>query len=323
MNKFFIFILPFLLLSFEVLGQGWLTEENNIETNWNVTFQLGSNLLLTEFNKDFSGSDNNMSSRPGLGANIQLSKMIWERIDMGTEFGYTFYNGINENPSSINYLMLSEKFNNSVYQFLPYPVIYHSEIFNLAVYTKYNFINFRTYPRSYIKINLFLRFGIGMIYLSSKLGYKEMINYQLSGLADPLFSSHNELSFLESLHAYISPAVGINYQISDRIFVSAEVSFQFYNTGLVDGVYNISDKLSSEIINPDLEQFEIPVFDLSGKLMFGCTYFFNLDTHRKTRTNALPWYYNRYRSYYSKYHTPASKRKIKERLPFYNNKIDD
>jgi hypothetical protein len=57
--------------------------------------------------------------------------------------------------------------------------------------------------------------------------------------------------------------------------------------------------------------------------MVGLTYFFNFDSHWRTREKAFPWYYNRYRSYYSKFQTPSTKKARKERLPFYNIKFDE
>jgi hypothetical protein len=322
MNKF-IFILLFLFFTTELNAQGWLTKENTLETNWNMTLQLGSNLLLDELKKDFSGTDNNMNNYPDWGINIQLSKMAWERIDLGCEIGNMSFNGINKNPSTINYLMLSDIFNNSDKHFLTYPVKYNSNIFNLALFTKYNFINFSSYLESFIKLNIFLRLGIGISYISSEMGYNEKVNYQLSGLRDPLFSTSRDLHFFDRIHLYICPAVGTNYQISERIFISAEMSFHFLNTGLVDGVYNLNNLLSPGINNSNIDEFKIPVYDFIGKFMIGFSYFFNLDTERRTRQKAYPWYVNRYRSYFSKYHTPASKRIIKERLPFYNNNFDE
>jgi hypothetical protein len=318
-----LFILPFIFFFSALKGQGWLTEENNIETNWNVTLQLGSTILLSEIKNDFSGSNTNMTNKPGLGMNIQLSKMVWERVDMGTEFGMMSYSGINKNPTDINFLKLSGNFNNSNAHFLPYPVAYSTDVYNIAVFTKYNFVNLSTYPRSYIKINLYVKVGIGLAYLVSEMGYKEKGNYELSGLTAPLFSSARDLNFFNRISGYVCPAFGINYQISDRIFVSAEMNFLIFNTGLIDGVYNVSKQLPPGIVGPIPNEYLVKVSGVAGKFMVGCTYFFNIDSHRQTRWDAFPWYYNRYRSYFSKYHNPSSKRKIKERLPFYNNEFDE
>lgn len=314
--------MPFVFFVSEMFGQGWLTEENTIETNWNVTFQAGPNLLLGELNKDLTGFSSNMTNAPGLGMNIQLSKMVWERTDIGFETGYMNYKGINKNPSTINYLTLSGKFNHDTIRFLPYPVIYNTNIFNIGLYTKYNFINFSSYIRSFIKLNMFVRLGVGLTYLTSEMGYKENLNYKLSGLTNPLFST-NEIPFFERINGYINPAVGANYQLNERIFFSGEMNFLLMNSNLIDGVYNAKSNLPPTAGSIVPNKYSIPVVGFLGKFMLGCTYFFNFDTNRNLRVNAFPWYSNRYRSYFSKYHNPASRRIIKERLPFYNNKLDE
>jgi hypothetical protein len=321
--KKFISILLFFFVTSELFAQGWLTEENNISTNWNITFQFGSNLLLGELKKDLSGMNDNMNSTPSWGMNIQLSKMVWERIDLGLELGTMNYSGINKNPSTINYLMYSNNLNSGDNRFLPYPVTYKSNLCNFAVFSKYNFINFSSYITSFIKLNIFLRLGLGITYLSTELNYKEDVNYLLSGLRNPLFSTSLDLNFFKRFQGYIFPSLGANYQISDRIFFSAEMCSQFINTGLIDGVYNVTNQFLSDKNNADIDPYKIPVFDITGKLMIGCTYFFNFDVHRRTRWKAYPWYNNRYRSYFSKYQNPSSKKRIKERLPFYNNNFDE
>jgi len=315
-------ILLFFFVTLESFSQGWLTEENSISTNWNLTLQVGSNLLLGELKKDFSGMNDNMNSYPGMGVNIQLSKMVWERIDCGLELGTLNFSGINKEPSTINYLMGSTIFNDGEKQFLQYPVIYKSNLYTIAVFSKYNFINFSSYLTSFIKLNIFLRFGMGITYLFSELNYKEKINYKFSGLSSPLFSTTRDLNLINRFGGYLFPSIGVNYQISDRIFFSAEMSSQIISSGLIDGVYNVNDQI---LVNKgtDIEKFRIPVFDVTGRIMIGCTYFFNFDVHRKTRWKAYPWYNNRYRSYFSKYQNPSSKRRIKERLPFYNNNFDE
>jgi hypothetical protein len=321
--KKILFILPLILFFSEIQAQGWLTEENNMETNWNVTLQLGSSLLLGEMKKDFSGFNNNTSNTPGLGVSLQLSKMVWERVDIAAEIGLMSLNGANNNSSTIHYLMQSGNFNKGNLRFLPYPVNFHSNVFSFAVSTKYNFINFSSYLRSFIKLNLFIRLGIGTSYLASEMGYTEPGNYQLSGLSDPLFSTSRDLIFTERFHGFFLSAVGVNYQASERIFISGEMNFMIINSGLSDGIYNTNEQLPAEISGPVPNEFQIPVFGFAGKFSIGATYFFNFDTRRKTRQNAYPWYENRYRSYFSKYHAPASKRIIKERIPFYNNKFDE
>ncbi|NLU38964.1 MAG: hypothetical protein GXX78_08755 [Bacteroidales bacterium] len=321
--KRLLFCILLFCLSIEVEAQGWLTEENNIEINWNFTIQGGASLLLGELKRDFSGSENAMKNLPDFGLNIMLGKMVWERIDLGFEAGFSNCRGSNGYPSTIHYLTHSVRFNNTQSMFLPYPVMYQTSLYSAGPFIKYNFINFSSYRRSFIKLNLFARLGLGASYLESEMGYKEKVNYVLSGLSEPFFSSEEELSLMKRISVSITPSVGLNYQLNERIFFSVELGFLFNSSGLIDGVYNTKSTASPEVPNPIPVANNIPVFSFAARVMLGCTYFFNFDTHRKDMKNAWPFYYNRYRSYFSKYHTPASKRIIRERLPFYNPRLDN
>jgi hypothetical protein len=316
-------ILAFLAFSSVAYPQGWLTDENNFETNWNVTFQIGPTVLLTELKKDFSGASNEMNNHSDVGFSFQLAKMVWERVDLGFEFGVSNYKGSRENPSNVNYLMLSGFYNNKDGDFQPYPIYYNSEISNFTLYSKYNFINFRSFSKGFIRLNLYAKMGLGVVFISSEMGYVNKANYELTGLSNPLFAVGHAPNPVKKTHFSFNPSFGMNYQLSDRFFISAETSFQLINADYIDGVYNFNNKLTLEIDGSLPKDYRVKVYDITGKIMLGITYFFNFDSHRQTREKAFPWYYNRYRSYYSKFQTPSTKKARKERLPFYNIKFGD
>jgi hypothetical protein len=322
-KKIFLFILVILTYSQVTYSQGWLTDENNFETNWNLTFQIGPTLLVSELKKDLSGASNDMSSQTDFGFGFQLAKMVWERVDIGLDLGLANYKGYRNNPSNINYLMLSGLFHNKDIDFQPYPIYYKSNIANFTLYTKYNFINFSSFTKGFIKLNLYTKIGIGIIFISSEMGYQNNSNYLLTGLIHPLFAVGRYTSPVRNAHFSFNPSFGMNYQLSDRFFISGEASFQLINADYVDGIPNYNDKLSPEVNQNALNEYRVPVFDLTGKFMLGITYFFNFDSHRQTREKAFPWYFNRYRSYYSKFQNPSTKKARQERLPFYNIKFEE
>jgi len=321
-NKYFI-ILILGAFSSATYSQGWLTEENNFETNWNFTFQLGPTVLVNELNKDFSGTGNDMNNQADIGFSFQLAKMIWERVDMGFDFGVSNYKGYRLNPSNINYLMLSNNFNNEISDFQPYSIYYKSNITNFTIFTKYNFINFSSFSKGFIKLNLYTKLGFGLIFLSSEMGYSNYSNYVLTGLTHPLFSVGHFPNPMRNSHFSINPAFGMNYQLSDRFFISAEASFQIINADYIDGIHNYNNKLRPDVESSFIEDYRVNVYDITGKFMLGLTFFFNFDSRRQTRKDAFPWYFNRYRSYYSKFQTPSTKKARKDRLPFYNIKFDE
>ena len=114
-GRAFVFLILF-CCPFSVIGQGWIAEENNIETNWSITLQTGASMLINELHKDFSGPTTDMGNKPNIACNILLSKMVWERGDLGFEAGFSKYSGDRGNPASINYLMRSKTFNNDQYK---------------------------------------------------------------------------------------------------------------------------------------------------------------------------------------------------------------
>jgi hypothetical protein len=318
-KKIFLFIWVILTFSSVSYSQGWLTEENAFETNWNCTFQIGPTLFIGELKKDFSGFTNDMNNQSDIGYSFQLAKMVWERVDIGFYIGVTNFRGHRENPSDINLLVNSAIYNSNKSHFMSYPIYYDTDILDFSFYSKYNFINFSSFTSGYIKLNLYTKVGFGVIFISSELGYKNRANYTLSALTYPLFTSRKK----KNAHLSLSPSFGMNYQLSDRVFISAEASFQLMNVDYIDGILNLSDDLTPEIDIHLINEYRVPVFGLTSKFMLGITYFFNFDSQRQTRAKAFPWYFNRYRSYYSKFQTPSTKRARQERLPFYNIKFEE
>ncbi|HPR30439.1 MAG TPA: hypothetical protein PLK12_00025 [Prolixibacteraceae bacterium] len=304
-------------------GQGWLTNENNIETNWNITFQVGPSVLLGELKKDFSGWSNDMNNVADFAFSLQMGKMVFERVDLGLEFGLLNLQGYRINPTNVHYLMRGGYFNNDSVDFQPFPLYYDSDITHLTLFAKYNFINFSSFTLGIIKLNLYAKMGIGIIWISAEMGYRDRANYQLTGLTHPIYSSGRKPRSTKNAHAIFSPAFGLNYQITERIFVSFDASFQFLSADYLDGVRNFSADLDPENTDYLPNKFRIPVYDVTGKFTLGVTYFFNFDTRKQVREKAMPWYFNRYRSYYSKYHQQSSRKARQERLPFFRDKFDD
>ncbi len=317
-GRAFVFLILF-CCPFSVIGQGWIAEENNIETNWSITLQTGASMLINELHKDFSGPTTDMGNKPNIACNILLSKMVWERGDLGFEAGFSKYSGDRGNPASINYLMRSKTFNNDQYKFLPFEIYYNTDVINLGFFTKYNFINFSSFTRGFYLLNMYVRAGIGLVLVSSEMGYHELANYELTGLTHPLFAKGRYSDKGRGINVMFSPAFGMNYQMSDRFFISAEINTQIINVDYIDGVYNLNSKLSPDVENPMSKEYRDPVFDVTGKFMVGLTYFFNFDSQRQDRLKVMPFYSNRYRSYYSKFQKQSTKKARKLRLPFYND----
>lgn len=304
-----------------MFGQGWVSEENTFETNWNITFQTGRTALLGEVLTDFSGTYNDMNNQSDWGFNFQIAKMVWDRFDVGFEFGVSNFKGYKNYSGNVNWLMLDKMFNNEEKDYQPFAIYYDSDITNFSIYLKYNFINFRTFTKGYLKMNLYAKIAAGILFPTVEMGYKDQANYDFTGLTHPLYLKGRYPSPQKDSHSILNPAMGLNYQLSERLFFSAETSFQLIGADNLDGVHNFNTELKPDVI--DNTVYRVRVNSLTAKFMFGVTYFFNFDTHRQARIKEMPWFENRYRSYYSRFHKPSSKQERQERLPFFLDKFTD
>ncbi|HOO84634.1 MAG TPA: hypothetical protein PLS94_08730 [Prolixibacteraceae bacterium] len=286
----------------QVTAQGWKDETNTIETNWNFTVQLGGTALLSEINKDFSGSNNDMNNLPDWGINFQLAKMLIDQFEAGVEFGFSNYKGYKNHSANVNWLNLHNDFNNEEVDFQPYAIFYDSDLINLTIFGKYNFINFRTWSKGYLKLNLYFKLGMGLGLPSVEMGYTDIKNYELTGLSHPLYLKGRYPRPERDVHGFLSPALGLNYQMSEKLFFSAETSLQFIAADNIDGIHNFGNNLKPELSDEVAAAHRIRVNDMTAKFLIGITYYFNFDTTKGIREKQNPFFKKRSESYYQKYH---------------------
>jgi hypothetical protein len=247
--------------------------------------------------------------------------MLFERFDIGLDLGYLQLTGYNNNPSGIPYLNEHPKFYSKGAAFLPYPIQYQSSVFSAILFSKYNFINFSSFSKGYINLNMYIRAGIGMGFLSGELGYSEHGYYPLAKLQHPLHAV-NRYSYQNTLPKFIFCAsTGVNYQINTRLFLSLELMLQTISSQEIDVLPNYRSTLNRSMSAEEINLQQESVFGFSGKFMLGTTYFFNFNSQKKKQMKYLPFYHNRYRSYYSRFHTAESKKARKENKPFYTDKL--
>lgn len=324
MKRFKLIVLVLVFgFSHSLFGQNWVSDDNNFETNWNFTFQLGQTALLSEINSNFVGTSNDMNNQPDWGYSLQIAKMFWERFDVGLEVGVSNFKGFKNYSNNVNWLNLHTQFNNDEYNFEPYAIYYDSDFTNFTLFTKYNLVNFSNFSQGYFKMNLYFKLGIGLIFPSVEMGYKDLANYEFTGLTHPLYLKGRYPEPEKDSHFIFHPAAGVNYQLSDRVFVSLETSLQFLGADNLDGIHNFNALLRPSVPDKQTPEYRIHVFTMTAKFMVGATYFFNFDSQRQSRQKNLPWYNHVYKSYYSKYQRPSTKEARQEYLPFFKEDLSD
>lgn len=283
--------------------------------------QIGEGSIVSEYTNGYLF--NEMNHQPDFAFSILLSKMVWEQFDIGISIGASNFRGFNQNPANIIALTQHPSLNNNEGDFRPYPIYYDSDFTHFSLFSKYNFINFKTFAKGYLLLNIYAKLGLGVILPSVEMGYKDKANYQMTKLEHPLFLKGRIPSPKKDIHMLISPAVGVNYQLSERLFLSVEPCVQILTMDYLDGIITYSSNLTNTTPISELNNYKIIATTFAAKLSLGITYFFNFDTQKENRRSQLPWYENRYRSYYSKYHKPSSKRKRQQRMPFYNDELEE
>lgn len=308
LKRILLVILFWLLLLFsnQVFAQNFKSKINPFESNWNVTFQIGRTALLSEVNTNFRGTSNDMNNLSDWGFNFQISKMVVSQLELGVEFGLSNYKGYKKNSANVNWLNLHPDFNNERVNYLPLAIYYDSNLTNFIFFGKYNFANFSTWTKGYLKLNLYAKIGIGIGFPSAELGFQDMASYELTGLIHPIYVKGRMNRPTKDVHNFFSPAIGLNYQLSDRIFFSAETSFQFIGADNLDGIHNYNRQLRPDVPKSEINQYRVRVYDLTAKFMVGITYYFNFDVTRQAREKQNPWFRKSEEFYYSKYHQSST-----------------
>lgn len=311
-------ILTMLLFQVQLLlAQGWRAAENTFETNWNFTLQIGRTALLSEVNTNFKGSSNDMNNMSDWGVNFQIAKMLVNQLEVGIEFGHSNYKGYKQFSSNVNWLNLHSDFNNDTKSFKPYPIYYDSDFTSMTFFGKYNFVNFSTWSKGYLKLNMYLKLGVGLALPSVEMGYIDQQHYEETGLEHPIYIKGRYPSPNKDVHNFFSPALGLNYQMTERLFFSAETSLQFVGADNLDGIHNFNNQLTPDVPSNLTPEYRIRVYDMTAKFLVGVTYYFNFDTTKTVRERQNPWFRKKYQSYYSKYHnsqgTPVQQNKAKEK----------
>jgi hypothetical protein len=320
-GKGWLIVFFFCVWGYSVKAQGWLVDENTFLTNWNASVQIGTSALLNEVYSNFSGAEEQMNNYPDFAINIQIAKMVYERFDLGIDLGLMHFNGNKNNTSTIEFLNQDPRYFGTGRQFLPYPVHYKSRVSTFLIFSKYNYINFSSFTKGFINLNLYVKAGLGLSVISGELGYIDHGYYIYSRLKHPLYAI-NRYDMMDYIpKPLISAGMGVNYQVNHRIFLSAEFSFQTIFSTVIDIVPNYKDGLLRNMTYEEAGQYRQTGISFTGKFMVGATYFFNFDIYRRKHMRYLPFYHNRYRSYYSKFQTSEKKRISKARLPFFTDKL--
>jgi len=131
-----------------------------------VGVKIGSSKMLTEISSDFSENLTEFDHQSGLAADIEISKLLFNHFEVGSNLNYSILQGSTDNPQ---FTAIGN--HHSLPTMPTEPVEYHNRLLGQDFFVGYYFRNFSDINRSYIP-EPFLRTGIGYIDYAVELKYQ-------------------------------------------------------------------------------------------------------------------------------------------------------
>lgn len=278
-----IFILSFAILLPVMLSARSGNLKHEWHKDWNIGTMGGVNIFTTEIKKDFSRTSMDMNTKPNGAFSFQINKRFNFNMGIGIEFEKNYFSGDKTFPHEINWLVYGDLFNTETSSFVPHPVYFKTNTSTWFLNIQYNFSNFLDSEKEKINLNLYIKAGLGVSSIGVEMGYKDPSYYLESNLPNPLYEKGQGIHSLKDLYGTFHVGPGINYYLSPRFSLNAELKFLFMSNDYLDGIqnYEVTIKPNNEVI---LNRQEVYAF--VPALKFGITYHFNLF---KSKLNESLW----------------------------------
>ncbi len=284
MKQLYLYI-AIMLVSISGLSASTRKTPFELSENWVFGTSGGVSYLAMELKKDFTQASMDMNSMPDLVYSFHLYKRFSKRVDLGLQYRNSHFNGYKKYSSNVNWLMHSERFNSSGFQFIGNPIYYKTQLSMWSVDTKWNFLNIYSFKNNYLNANFYLRANIGLSFIGVEMGYSDPNDYVLSGLPQPIYEKGQGRQKQRDAYSSSSLGIGIHHQMSSRWSIFVESSLLFVSCDYLDGVHNYTLVSSSD---KQLNLERVGVFDTIGLLQFGVNYQFDINLFRK-KSSSRNW----------------------------------
>lgn len=248
---------------------------------WDFGVLGGVNYFGTEVKKDFSKISRDMNSNPMGSFSLHLDKTNKGKFGYGIEFGKNYFSGDKLFPNKINWLIYSDRFNNSTSHFVVAPIYYKTNLSSFFFNVNYNFPNMQNKRQDYLNRNIYLKVGAGFSTVGVEMGYKDPAHYKESNLLNPLYEKGQGIQSIRDMYASFHLGSGLNYYLSNRISFTGELLFLFVTNDYIDGVQNFEGTIApngSTLIN------RMGVFSAIAELRIGISFHYNW--YKKYKVNA-------------------------------------
>lgn len=188
--------------------------------------KVGASKMMTEITPDFKEHLTEFDHKPGLTIDLEISKLLLNHWEIGTDIFLTNLRGENDNPD-----FTAEGFHYKMKDPIDDPVEYTNRLTGQRFFVGYYF-------RSFENINAlftpepFLRAGIGYLQYGVELKYQDPELGSIFGKGTGDFTNFSTSSMLFFLSA------GVKSYFSPNFFINTTLSCNYTNYDFLDGVYN-------------------------------------------------------------------------------------
>ena len=256
--------------------------KRDLHKNWQIGVMGGVDYLAFELEKNLKEATMDMNSIPNYDFSFFINKRFAKQYLVGVEYKKNYFSGFKDYSGNIVWLNYDVRFNNENARFVPNPVYYSTHISSFYLNFIYYLPNFYSLHQNVLNLNLYLKAGVGFSMVGVELGYRDYADYGRSGLTYPLYGKGMSSTAPRDSYGTWHLGTGLNYYLSERVSLNAEVMLLFVSNDYLDGVHNYK-------VIPGTNNIQrIGVTNVVGELKVGVAYHFNLYPGKKF-TFPNPW----------------------------------
>jgi hypothetical protein len=217
--------------------------------------KFGLAKVNTEITPDFKSTPNEFTHKMAPAFDLELSKLLFDHWELGTNFSLTFLKGDTDNPD-----FSAEGVHAAMLNPITEPVEYKNRLVGQKLFIAYYFRSFERYEHL-LKPEPFVRFGIGYDAFTSQFKYtdapdNELIFGKNTGKykAAKLFS--NNLFF----------AVGIKSYTSNHLFFTTSFTLTYSDYDFLDVVHNYNPDGTHAELRGIYSEIKIGIFYHSNEI---------------------------------------------------------
>ncbi len=235
-NKFTLFIILTLIVGFRTSAQTFK------ESGINVGAKVGGAKLISEYTSSFE-SIKEFTNKPGVAAGLEVSKILFPHVELGTEFSYSILNGETDKTDHFSAIGYHYKF----LEPLAGPTEYNNKLIGQSLFMRYYFGE----ALRNTAFNPFVKVAYGYLW------YKSIFKY--TDTQEVIFGKGAE-NQTDLSTGMLSFGAGIKTSVSDQVYLVTSVDFNMVKYDFLDVVHNYDDNGNRMNITGLYSEIKIGIF---------------------------------------------------------------